>query len=120
MLKRALYSQLKAQAKKDGKDAKTLVSFKDFKYASTDRLPLLLDRTVGNTMEQAIPFLTALWMHAAFVSVDSAALVGWIYVVTRAIYPVGFYLGLPWILLSTGPGYACIAYLLYTCVAGGN
>lgn len=107
---------MKAQAKKEGKDTNKLVSFKDFKYASTDRLPLLLDRTVGNTMEQAIPFLTALWMHATFVSVDSAAWVGWIYVGTRALYPFGFYLGLPYILLSTGPGYGCIAYLLYTCL----
>ena len=103
---------MKAKAKKEGKD--TVVSFKEFKYASTERIPLLLDRTVGNTMEQAIPFLTALWMHAVFVSPDSAGFIGWIYVITRAFYPVGFYFGLPFVLLSTVPGYACIIYLLYT------
>lgn len=103
---------MKAKAKKDGQDK--IVSFKDFKYASTDRFSLLLDRSVGNTIEQAIPFLTALWIHAVFVSVDSAAFAGWIYVIARTLYPAGFYLGLPFVLLSTVPGYACIIYLLYT------
>ena len=43
------------------------VSYGKIKYGqSNDKLSLTAQRTVGNLMEQAIPFLTSLWLHAVF------------------------------------------------------
>ena len=89
------------------------VSYGKIKYGqSNDKLSLTALRTVGNLMEQAIPFLTSLWLHAVFVSPEGAANVAWIYIITRSYYPIAFYLGMPYILFSTLPGYGCIFYLL--------
>jgi hypothetical protein len=71
------------------------------------------DCTASNMMEQSPIFLTALWTHATFVDVGSAAQLGWVWIVARSIYPVAFAGGLPWLLFSTGPCYICIAMLLY-------
>ncbi len=35
-----------------------------------------------------VPFLTTLWLHAAFLSPDRATVLGGIYVLLRALYPV--------------------------------
>ena len=49
------------------------VSYGKIKYGqSNDKLSLTAQRTVGNLMEQAIPFLTSLWLHAVFVSPEGA------------------------------------------------
>lgn len=120
-----LYSQsvvtfyLYLTAKADEKDDKK-VSFGKIKYQSSGKLQLTIQRTVGNTMEQAFPFLMGLWLHAAFVSPSSAASVGYIYVITRSYYPFAFYLGLPYLLLSTVPGYACIFYLFFQVFTSTN
>lgn len=81
------------------------------------RWKLLADRSVGNTMEQAFPFLVSFWMCAVFVDVNEAAYWGWCYLASRAIYPIGFRLGLPFLLLSTLPGYACIFRLMWLVYA---
>jgi len=81
------------------------------------RLKLLAERTVGNTMEQAFPFLISFWLCAVFHNVDEAAFLGWCYLASRAIYPIGFRLGLPYLLFSTLPGYFIIfrmAFLVYS------
>lgn len=51
------------------------------------------DRTVGNMLEQSVPFLTLFWL-SIFLS-DRGGLshsyvvgAGWLYVVLRALYPV--------------------------------
>lgn len=111
LAKRKAAEEAKARGEKPPK-----ISFAKVKYdsASYDKVAIMSSRTVGNTMEQAFPFLTALWLHALFVSPESAGYIGWIYVCTRAYYPVVFYFGLPYILLSTLPGYACVFYMLYS------
>lgn len=112
-----LYRQKKRQFALDKKDDKEKApSYGQFKYGqTTDKLCILLDRTAGNTMEQAIPFLVSLWLNAAFVGSSNAAYFGTIYIIFRAIYPIGFYFGIPFILISTVPGYACVLMLLYQC-----
>ncbi len=97
---------------KDGK-----VSFAKIKYGSTDKLAVTADRTVGNLVEQSIPFLAALWMHAVFVSPSSAAAYGWAYLLCRAFYPIVFYLGVPYLFISTIPGYVIIVRLVWACYA---
>ena len=92
------------------KDGKKL-GYGSFKYDSKSKLSITLDRTSGNCIEQAIPFLTGLWLCAAFASPDLAAQWGWYWLVSRCIYPVCFYYGLPWLFLSTVPGYYCIGML---------
>ena len=105
------------QAKSAPKDKGEKVSYASIKYNSKDRLSLMVDRTVGNTMEQAIPFLLALGLNTVFISADNAAWYGWIYIATRSYYPFAFRLGLPYLLFSTIPGYGCIAALLWEVVS---
>ena len=91
-------------------------SFGDVKYggaAGTKFFALTADRTAGNMMEQSLPFLIALWLHGLFVSPIGAAKLGWCWLASRALYPVAFARGMPWLLLSTGPGYVFVVMLLW-------
>jgi len=75
------------------------------------------DRSVGNTMEQAIPFLVLLWLEAIFVNPRIATILGWIYVVFRFLYPVFFGMYGTFTVLveaSTQPNYIIINYFLLT------
>lgn len=74
------------------------------------------DRTVGNTMEQMIPFLSSLWMHAVFVDPATATCHGVCYIAARALYPFVFKMGIPWLFLSTIPNYLSIVALLYPII----
>jgi len=62
-------------------------------------------------LEQMVPFLFGMWAHASMAG-DLAAYPGWIYVLSRCIYPWGFWKGSPYILMSTIPGYIVIWYQL--------
>jgi len=85
----------------------------------------IADRVVGNTLEQAMPFLVLLWLHALFVNPETSKLLGWIYVATRFLYPItfGFYgqqtLGIQ---IATQPNYIVVYYFLtatvYKCLKG--
>lgn len=88
-------------------------SFAKIKYGSTNKIALMGDRTVGNLLEQSIPFLTALWLHAVFVDPASAAQLGWYYLGFRAIYPFVFFKGVPLLFVSTLPGYFLVWKLIY-------
>jgi len=52
-----------------------------------------------------------LWMHAIFVSPETAANYGNLWLATRAAYPVGFYLGYPKVAFFTVPGYIALLLL---------
>lgn len=75
-------------------------------------------------LEQMVPFLACLWLHAIFVA-DGPRLsttLGWVYVATRALYPLGLgdRLGRgirPLVLLITVPNYLVIFYFSYAVVA---
>ena len=92
-------------AKKD-KDKK--VKIVDIRYNNTDPLKLTVDRSVGNTLEQMVPFLAGLWICAVFVSPSEAERLGWIYVISRSFYPFLFYLGGNWRLGATLPNYYAV------------
>ena len=62
--------------------------------------------------KQAIPFLLALWLHAVFVRPGSAAQLGWVWLLSRVLYPFVFGLGIPFLFLSTILGYLCITGLM--------
>ena len=72
-----------------------------------------MDRTTCNTLEQAIPFLVGLWLHASFVNPSQVEFLAWQYLLLKAIYPICFYFGLPWLLCSTVPGYGIILKLWF-------
>ena len=62
-------------------------------YNVIDKPILAWDRTVGNMLEQAMPFLTLFWLNIGLAalgatSFEGVAAAGWIYVVFRALYPV--------------------------------
>lgn len=102
---------LLAQKKREAKDGKK-VSFREVKYYnSKDVLALAGDRAVGNFLEFAIVFLPLLWMHAIFVDPGQSFRICLVYTVARAIYPVTFLMGLPYIFISTFPAYMVIGYL---------
>jgi len=46
------------------------------------------DRCFMNLQEQAVLFFTSLWMHAVFVSAETATNFGWLYIFFRALYPI--------------------------------
>ena len=86
---------------------------KTIKYgANPDRL--VYDRTVGNTIEQSVPFLTSLLLSAAFAGdVAWTAKLGWSYVGVRLFYPLFFSKGLL-VTVVTIPNYLSIFLLLYS------
>lgn len=84
------------------------VKLKDIKYFSDNTLILAANRTVGNCLEQMVPFLSSLWLYSIFISPQDAAFYGTIYVATRAYYPFVFKMGGAWLLSSTVPNYICI------------
>ena len=98
------YFRMKHNKKRDEN-----ISFGKIKYFSTDKLTLTAQRTVGNTLEQSVPFLTGLFLHTVFVSSNSASNLCWLYIVTRAPYPFTFYYGVPYV--STIPGYFVVLCL---------
>eukprot|EP00510_Aplanochytrium_minuta_P010048 CAMPEP_0184065930 /NCGR_PEP_ID=MMETSP0957-20130417/3105_1 /TAXON_ID=627963 /ORGANISM="Aplanochytrium sp, Strain PBS07" /LENGTH=117 /DNA_ID=CAMNT_0026363825 /DNA_START=373 /DNA_END=723 /DNA_ORIENTATION=- len=68
------------------------VSSYDIKIGNyKDKRLTTVNRTIGNTMEQAIPFLTSLWLCALFGDVDAAVFAGKYYVLFRALYPAAYY-----------------------------
>lgn len=73
-------------------------------------ISLILDRSVGNTLEQQGPFLLATWLHAVLVpnGAPMAASLGWAYVLSRVLYPALFWAGHPWLQVSTMTGYLII------------
>jgi hypothetical protein len=91
------------------------------RYFGQDGRMLAVDRIVGNTQEQMVPFLLSMWLHAAFVSPARASVLGLAYVILRATYP--FLLGSSLsktqskrVFFVTGPCYGIIFYLLGSTV----
>jgi len=90
--------------------------------AKVGTLALVMDRSVGNCLEQQGAFLASTWLHALLVpegGPEKAARIAWLYVASRAAYPAFFYIGHPWLQLATVPGYVCIWYQLYSLWASG-
>ncbi|CAM9424659.1 unnamed protein product [Choristocarpus tenellus] len=98
-------------------------------YNSTESKMLGWDRTVGNMLEQAMPFLTLFWVNIALDIINSSSsgtviTAGWCYVAFRFLYPVFWFNGgggrsggSSKMLFCTGPMYAVIAFLAWeACV----
>merc|ERR1712232_269990 len=63
------------------------ITFASVKYsgrANTSGLIFVMDRSVGNMLEQTPPFLLGVWLHAIAVSPEDAAWYGWFWLVMRA------------------------------------
>ena len=87
------------------------------RYFGQDGRMLAVDRAVANTLEQMVPFLVALWLHAALVSPPHATVLGAVYVALRAVYPLLLGKSLSKtqskrVFLATGPCYLIVFYLL--------
>lgn len=90
-------------------------------------LIFVMDRSVGNLLEQTPPFLLGLWLHALAASPTTAARLGWWWLMLRASYPVAFAypsmspslwgvqrrLGISWVSFVTWPSYVLVWSLLY-------
>mmetsp|Transcript_28609 Transcript_28609/g.62512 ORF Transcript_28609/g.62512 Transcript_28609/m.62512 type:complete len:240 (-) Transcript_28609:13-732(-) len=50
----------------------------------------IAERGVYNNIEQSIPFLILLWLHALFVNPRTSVTLGWIYLASRYAYPITF------------------------------
>ena len=91
------------------------------RYFGQDRQMLAADRAAANTHEQMVPFLSALWLHAAVVSVSVATTLGALYVFFRALYPLLLGNELDKmqskrVLIATGPAYLIVYYLMGSTV----
>ena len=87
------------------------------RYFGQDRRMLAVDRAVGNTQEQMVPFVVGLWLHAVFVSPTVATALGGAYVALRALYPMLLGRRLAGtqskrVFAVTGPAYGIVFYLL--------
>lgn len=87
------------------------------RYFGQDGRMLAADRAVANTQEQMLPFLLSMWLHAVFVSPRAAAILGLLYVLLRALYPVLLGKSVSKtqpkrVFLVTGPCYGIVLYLL--------
>lgn len=78
---------------------------------------LPVDRTIGNLLEWALPFLGMFWM--SMILTDGATITtGWVYVAARCVYPIAAMNGgigsigakAP-ILIATVPGYIALVML---------
>ena len=71
------------------------------------------ERIMGNTLEQALPFLTTTWMYALYIDDARAMSLGLTYVAYRALYPIvyakfgHFTIGCEF---CTQPAYCCVMY----------
>ena len=74
------------------------------------------DRTVGNFLEQSLPFYFGMFLHAILVSPNAAAKAGWLWILFRAYYPIVFGLKFPAIFSSTLPAYGCVLFLWWGVV----
>jgi len=104
---------LTAKAKKEGEKPPSLTSIK---YGKAGGIAILrADRAAGNMIEQSIPFLFALWMHAIFVDPVSAANLGFLWLAIRSFYPLVFGRG-AFLFLVTVPNYMIIFGLVYPLI----
>lgn len=94
------------------------VKFGKIKYSNPDLVARIADRTAGNMIEQAVPFLVSLWLSAIFVSPTGAAKLGWLWLLFRSFYP--FVFSGPWLPLSTVPGYVIVFMLLQPVATGAT
>lgn len=94
----------RAKAQAGGK-----ISFSEVKYGCT-KWTRTADRAVGNTMEQLPGALASVWLVSLFVDGALAGALGWLWVLFRAPYAFFFHMGLPYLLLSTIPGYTIICF----------
>ena len=125
----------------DRQQSNKSISFAEVKYGSARSntgLILTMDRSVGNMLEQTPPFLLGLWLHALVASAEHAALLGWLWLLLRASYPVAFanpswspglwgvqrIVGISWVSFVTWPSYAVVWMLLIgswrACMDGGG
>lgn len=93
-------------------DPKTpLAKIKYGEAGARDRI--VFDRSVGNLMEQSVPFLLSFSLSAAFAGdVAWTAQLGWSYVALRLLYPLAFAYGL--VPLVTIPNYLSIVLLFHS------
>ena len=66
----------------------------------------VVNTTVRNTLEQSLTFIPLLWACAVLGNdgIEAATRLGWLWVLTRAYYPIVWAMGPPWFFWSTLPG----------------
>lgn len=103
----------------------SLIHSSSLKPKELEKAKFVGERVVGNTLEQAFPFLAGLWLQAIFVNPAQAMVLGWLYIAFRAMYVIfyGFYGTFNTLCeLSTQTNYTIVAYFLFTgifkCVGG--
>tara|TARA_B110001452_G_scaffold146556_1_gene121856 strand:- start:889 stop:1566 length:678 start_codon:yes stop_codon:yes gene_type:complete len=121
-----------APAASERRNSDASIPFAAVKYGprADGGLIFVMDRSVGNLLEQTPPFLIGIWLHALAASPDHAAGLGWLWLLLRACYPVAFAypsmtprfwglqrcLGISWVNFITWPSYAIVWTLLYGAV----
>lgn len=105
------FKQLKQEAANRGEKAPKYADVKYSRGGAQATIVQVMDRTVGNYMEQSLPLLVGLFFHAFLVSPASASAAAWVWVLSRTYYPLVYKAGSIQVFASTLPGYVCIWYL---------
>jgi len=114
------HAKLKAEARSRGEKAPLLSDVKYSRNGLGVASVLAMDRTVGNFLEQALPFFLGLFLYALFVGCNTAAKLGWVWVASRAYYPLVFRHPFPAVLASTLPAYLCVLYLWFGVIVAAS
>lgn len=90
-----VHQQLREAGAKGGAPAPAWASLKYDRSQQRRGLIFVMERTVGNYVEQSLPFLLGLWMNAAIATPADAAKLGWTWLLLRCCYPLCFAHQLP-------------------------
>jgi len=114
-----LVIQVVSRGKVQKKNEEYPLMLGDVKVNNINEHPDVLrgERTFLNTLEQMPAFLITFWCFTVFVQAYVGALIGLIYVVFRAIYPVLY--PPPKVLASTIPGYLIILFFMVNIIISG-
>jgi hypothetical protein len=77
----------------------------------------IADRGVINTLEQSIPFLMLVWLHAIFVNPRTSAALAWVFVACRFLYPITYGMYGQMNSVVELPQWTCYAEVFYLLIA---
>ncbi|KAL3907270.1 MAG: hypothetical protein SGPRY_010233 [Prymnesium sp.] len=89
------HSKLKKEAAARGERGPSLSDVKYSRNGVGAPFVRVMDRTVGNLVEQSLPFLLGMYGYALLVSPGTAAAAGWLWLLFRSYYPIVYQMRFP-------------------------
>lgn len=105
------HSTLKKEAAARGERGPSLSDVKYSRNGVGAPFVRVMDRSVGNLVEQSLPFLLGMYGYALLVSPGTAAAAGWLWLLFRSYYPIVYQMRFPGLFSSTITAYTVVIYL---------